>query len=358
MEDKFRLMLVDDEPWALLGLEEIIDWEAMGFTIVARCECGQEALEAAHKVRPDAVITDIRMPDMSGIELFGRLTDIYPGMAGAVVSAYADFEIAREAIKMAVLYYVLKPLKAAEVAEMAAMLKEKLEAQRAEAQKNESIQVDLESPVFPVSGREGRPCYLLITDQAQLLTPLEGSVSTLGRVHMDGYEGILMDSLPEQLPNGVGISRPASDFSNGKQLLREALASLKGGFWFAEKASSRQISSAGDIQLYLYEHLADDISLKKLAGEFYLTETYLCDMFKKYTGESIFDFLKHVRLYRAKMLIQTTPEEALTFKEIAALCGYQNYSYFGQQFKKATGSTPEAYRKAYQMRGMITSTHV
>ena len=40
MERKYKLMLVDDEPWALTGIEEIIDWEAEGFTVVARCGCG------------------------------------------------------------------------------------------------------------------------------------------------------------------------------------------------------------------------------------------------------------------------------------------------------------------------------
>ena len=44
---KYKLMLVDDEPWALVGLQEIIDWEANGFTIVACCSCGTEALEQA-----------------------------------------------------------------------------------------------------------------------------------------------------------------------------------------------------------------------------------------------------------------------------------------------------------------------
>lgn len=102
LQEKFKLILVDDEPWALIGLEEIIEWETMGFTVAARCECGQEALEAADRVQPDAIITDIRMPDMSGIELYQRLSESHPGIVGAVVSAYADFEIAREGPLLAI----------------------------------------------------------------------------------------------------------------------------------------------------------------------------------------------------------------------------------------------------------------
>lgn len=51
MERKYKLMLVDDEPWALTGIEEIIDWEAEGFTVVARCGCGRDGILG----RPDPI---------------------------------------------------------------------------------------------------------------------------------------------------------------------------------------------------------------------------------------------------------------------------------------------------------------
>ena len=84
MERKYKLMLVDDEPWALTGIEEIIDWEALGFSVVARCGCGREALLQARIHQPDAVITDIRMPDMTGIELI-RLIRQVPLPVGCIV---------------------------------------------------------------------------------------------------------------------------------------------------------------------------------------------------------------------------------------------------------------------------------
>lgn len=342
MQEKYKLILVDDEPWALIGLEEIIEWEAMGFTVAARCECGQEALEAAEQIQPDAIITDIRMPDMSGIELYQRLSESHPGIVGAVVSAYADFEIAREAIKLSLLYYILKPLKADEVRDMAEKLRQKLDSRTTDG---DVLRVDMQHPVFPVEAPAGHVCYLLLARYGEALDTLENSLNILGHVQMDGYSGLLTDSLPKTLPQGVGVSRPAYDFTNGEMLLREAMAALNGGFSFAQRTCSRQMSSAGDIQLYLYEHLTEDISLKRLAGKFYLSETYLCDMFKKQTGQSIFGFLKHIRLHRAKTLVAENTQ--LTFKEIAAMCGYQDYSYFGQQFKKETGMTPEVYRKLY-----------
>ena len=87
MERKYKLMLVDDEPWALTGIEEIIDWEAEGFTVVARCGCGRDGILAAQIHQPDAVVTDIRMPDMSGLEMIRQIREIPVPAECVIVSA-------------------------------------------------------------------------------------------------------------------------------------------------------------------------------------------------------------------------------------------------------------------------------
>ena len=87
----YKIMLVDDEPLALLGMEEIIDWNAEGFTVVASCSSGTEALEQAENLSPDAVVTDIRIPDMTGIELLEKIRKIRPKTYFFVVRAYSYF---------------------------------------------------------------------------------------------------------------------------------------------------------------------------------------------------------------------------------------------------------------------------
>lgn len=348
MEGNFKLMLVDDEPWALIGLEEIIDWKAMGFDIVARCGCGQEALIWAREFHPDAVITDIRMPDMSGIQLYQKLYEINPEIVGTIVSAYADFEIAREAIRLALLDYVLKPLESRAVEKMAYTIHQKLVQNVKHKPLENILSIDPENPYFPVYPEKTGGCWLLLAESAEVFYSVRNELKILGEVQIGSYRGLLIHELSLELPLKIGISRPACDFLNAKQLFKEAQASLNGGFRFPYGTCSAKVSSAGDVQLYLYEHLAENISLKKLAAEFFLTETYLCDLFKKQTGESIFNFLKHVRLHRAKKMIERSEYEgeSLTLKEISLMCGYQEYSYFGQLFKKETGMTPEAYRRS------------
>src|SRR5699024_1697240 len=129
---------------------EIIDWAQEGFSVVARCECATEAIAQAGRVYPDAVITDIRMPDMTGIELVHRLRKNLPNVQCVVVSAYSDFEVAREAIRLSAVHYLLKPLVASDVREAAKMLRSKLsQIERPREQLSQVITIDPDNPVFP-----------------------------------------------------------------------------------------------------------------------------------------------------------------------------------------------------------------
>lgn len=340
MGKPYKLMLVDDEPWALSGMEEIIDWAEAGFSVVARCECGAEALFEAARLSPDAVITDIRMPDMTGLTLIRRLKEQNPRIECVVVSAYSDFDVAREAIRLAAVHYLLKPLSAGDVREAAQTLFKRLSA----AARFSVPAVDPCRPVLPLPP-DGSVCFLLLS--AQPLPDLRGGWQQAVRI--DRMHGLLTAAPPGTLPAHCGISLPIHGAEDAALALRSAKASLLGGFSFAPGSRHGGLSAA-DIQLWLTEHMEEEITLKSLAAQFFLSETYLCDLFKRDTGESIMSFLRRIRLYRAKCLLA---ENRLPLREIAARCGYSDYSYFGRQFKEEFGVTPNLYRKD---RGWISPT--
>lgn len=342
MSDKYKLILVDDEPWALSGLAEIIDWEEEGFTIVARCECGADAIRAALQFHPDAVITDIRMPDMSGIQLISKLQEILPVQC-VIVSAYSDFEVARDAIRLSAVHYILKPFSVEDVRDATALLRKKLDAtERPKTDELPVLHIDINTPVFPSPREKVKTCYLLLSETAIFL-PEQADSHYRQPVQIDRYFGILTDKAPDTMPPDTGISMPETDFSNAPQMIRTALASLEGGFVFAPvSVNGKSQLSAADVQLYLSEHMGEEITLKTLACHFYLTETYLCDLFKKQTGETILGFLRKIRMHKAKRLLE---KSHMTLREVAFQCGYSDYSYFGRHFKAEVGITPDLYRK-------------
>lgn len=342
MPDKYKLILVDDEPWALSGLAEIIDWEEEGFTIVAQCECGADAIRAAMQFRPDAVITDIRMPGMSGIQLIRKLQKMLP-IQCVVVSAYSDFEVARDAIRLSAAHYILKPFSAADVRDATALLRKKLDAtERRVSQPLSSIVIDAENPAFPPPPVGSSSCYLLLSESPIFLVEQPDSPYRQP-IQIGRHFGLLTNKAPDMPLPDIGISMPETDFSNARWMIRTAIASLECGFTFAQtSANGKSQLSAADIQLYLAEHIGEEITLKTLASHFYLTETYLCDLFKKQTNETILGFLRRIRMHKAKRLLE---KSHMTLREVAFQCGYSDYSYFGRHFKAEVGITPDLYRK-------------
>lgn len=123
----YTIMVVDDEEEIRLGIIKKIPWEEYGFKVVGDAENGQEALEKAEKLRPDIVMTDIKMPFMDGLELGRELTKKIPESKIIIFSGSDDFEYAQKAIKINVIEYVLKPINSNELIEILKRLKVKLD---------------------------------------------------------------------------------------------------------------------------------------------------------------------------------------------------------------------------------------
>lgn len=106
----YRVVIVDDEPAALAHLCNIIEKKCKEFVVTATAENGQEGLKKVLEFEPDVVLTDIRMPGMSGLallkEINGSCLNIYP----VIVSGYQDFAYAKEAIQNGGYDYILKPV--------------------------------------------------------------------------------------------------------------------------------------------------------------------------------------------------------------------------------------------------------
>ena len=125
----YSVLLVDDEPLAIEGLQLFVDWEQLGFRVCGVCENGAEALSAARELLPDVIVTDIRMPEMDGLELIGRLKGERAAHAEFVVlSAYAEFTFAKRAIQLGVIHYLLKPVIGEEAAEVLRKVRKRLDA--------------------------------------------------------------------------------------------------------------------------------------------------------------------------------------------------------------------------------------
>ena len=123
----YSVLMVDDEEDVIRAMQKKIDWESIGFRIMGYAHNGIEALDLAEQEAPDVVLTDIKMPYMDGLELARHLKDMYPTVRILIFSGFDEFEYAKEAIRLEVEEYILKPVDADELRRIFTRIKESLD---------------------------------------------------------------------------------------------------------------------------------------------------------------------------------------------------------------------------------------
>lgn len=110
MNSKIRIILAEDEPAILRGLSTYITQFSEAYEIAGTAYNGKEALGKITAQKPDIVITDIRMPQMDGLDLIEAAAKTSPDTCFVILTGYAEFEYAKRAMKLSVMDYLLKPV--------------------------------------------------------------------------------------------------------------------------------------------------------------------------------------------------------------------------------------------------------
>lgn len=106
-----RVLVADDEKKVCNLICQLIDWQALNMTLIGTAANGLEALELIRTKKPHLVITDIRMPGCSGLELVEKAKALSPDTQFIIISGYSQFEYAQTAIRFGVSDYIVKPIK-------------------------------------------------------------------------------------------------------------------------------------------------------------------------------------------------------------------------------------------------------
>ena len=107
---KLRVVLVDDEIMIREGFKRLFDWESHDCQVVGEAADGMEALAQIDALRPDIVIMDINIPIMNGLKVIQLSRMKHPDTAFVIVSGYDDFSYCREALRLQITDYILKPV--------------------------------------------------------------------------------------------------------------------------------------------------------------------------------------------------------------------------------------------------------
>ena len=126
----YRLLIAEDELWLRKRLVSTIEWASYGISEVYEAEDGEEALRLAMKAEPDILITDIQMPELSGIDLMKILNESSVFPKTIVVSGYDDFEYVQKALQIGAVNYLLKPVEEEELLKTVKKCIEELEQEQ------------------------------------------------------------------------------------------------------------------------------------------------------------------------------------------------------------------------------------
>ena len=105
----YRMLIVDDERIIRETLSRHIDWAALDVQVIGTASNGLEAYDIIMDEYPDIVMTDIKMPGFSGLELLQRIKSLHPDIEFILLSGYGEFEYAQKAMQWGVRHYLLKP---------------------------------------------------------------------------------------------------------------------------------------------------------------------------------------------------------------------------------------------------------
>lgn len=120
-----RILIAEDERRAMRGLKNLTTSISEEYEVVAEASNGRQALELIQIVKPDVVFTDLKMPYMDGMSLIKAAQAAGISAQYVIVTAYEEFEAAREAIVLGVKDYLVKPITYDEVAELMKRLEKK-----------------------------------------------------------------------------------------------------------------------------------------------------------------------------------------------------------------------------------------
>lgn len=345
------VIIVDDDVNVRRGLQKLVDWESLDARLVMACKSGQEVVDYLKAHRVDFIISDVKMPDIDGLELSKYVHKHFPGTAVVLLSAYNEFDLVQEALQYDVQKYILKPINKEKLRTLSDMVREVSEEQK---QKKKLSTLMYNSDFRNVVKKAFRENDKGVLNEALSVSRQLGK--TKGRLLKEYYtflfnimaefaretdeEHVFEDSLLREL-----------DGCTSEEEFTSFIIRVYDRIMNAKNAADARKEKVGveEIKRYIDRHYCESgFSTSDIVNRFNFSVSYLSGIFKKAEGTTIVDYITDKRIQRASQLIRET-NFSVTY--ISALVGYDNIQYFSKVFKSATNMSPTEYSNKYRNGG-------
>ncbi|MCI8923770.1 MAG: response regulator [Lachnospiraceae bacterium] len=404
MENKRKVLIVEDEVLVREGLKSVIGWDKLGMEVVGDAANGRQALEIYERERPDIVLTDIRMPVMDGLELIARIREEDKKTGIVILTCYEEFGYLQEALRMGVSDYILKlKMKPAEIEAAMAKVKKKLDedeengagpdgAEEFRLQKEEELKRYIFYHQVSIGFFRSRMerLSLAVKEKDMVLLRVVIQRYEKARLKIMDDRGMLIrfvilnttEEIMEKYGGGetiqegpdcfllfMNVVNDPKDEDSWMEKMQKEISHVLSNFmgvravWgvsgvfqsFTElpdkyqECCQKMQDERVDLSVEIYEavryiegNLTQRLTLNQVASSINLSPNYLSSLFKKELGVGFVDYITEKRVERAKELLENT---GLKTYEVAQQAGFVDESYFSKTFKRLTGKRPSAFRK-------------
>lgn len=128
-----KVLVVEDEEMIRRGIVLAVDWAALDCVVVGEAANGLEALKAVERLRPSLIITDLKMPQMDGLEMLRRLREQGNNVYVIILTAYDSFTYAQSALRLGAVDFLVKPFHDGDLEQAVTALRRRMEADSGEA---------------------------------------------------------------------------------------------------------------------------------------------------------------------------------------------------------------------------------
>ncbi|MBR5157722.1 MAG: response regulator [Clostridia bacterium] len=340
-----NVVIADDDYNVRAGLSDMIDWKALNANIVAALEDGEQVIELLKQNdKIDLVILDICMPYMDGLTVAKYIRENSYAAEIVLLSAHADFDYAREALRYDIKEYILKPISRAKLKLLSDVIKSVAE------EKEEGIKWRLYLRGTELAEETKNALRYQDMQAIEKLLDTESRFGAIGVKKIKEYYSVLMglfwdyykNSVADRsmLENQMKAFYEISDIKNMKNFLKEKFSlGIHTDDTDAKKTGVNIVSLAKE---YINDNvIGSELSSYSVASHFNLSVDYLSRLFKNAGEDSLSDCIIQAKINRAKDIIANSSH---SIRRIAEILGYTDTSYFIRIFKKKIGVTPKEFR--------------
>ncbi len=373
----YKVLLVDDEYMITEGLKRLIPFEKWDMEVVATANHADDALDYVREHPVDIVISDVNMPDKTGLEMIQEMKDLLPDAYYILLSGYQEFDYVKKAMNLSVVDYLVKPVDKVELGH----LLEKIVTQlREKVQEPEILSQQLDEEAFKTHLTQKENWWIGLSKEKQgdFVIPYyvlgqDWQISYYEPIYRVIIQGNLQQIIDELtllekivLENTPRVSITKQLFTQFVMDVFHLFEHLKADDMTDIVKNIHAITTFEDLVAYTKETLTSffgqyrmnenvvsvlevigrdyqkELSLKDISKDLFINPVYLGQLIKKETNSTFAELLNKQRIKAAQQLLLSTND---SIEDICYTVGYSNVGYFYKVFRKLCGKSPKAYRK-------------